>query len=302
MMINSITQLAATPPVSPQEEARLLQLIGQGRQAAALLAAVIGDNAADATALRRQVEEGQLARGTLVQANGRLVISIAARYQRLGLTMEELCQEGVIGLMRAIDKWRPGQGATRLSTYATWWIRQAIGRAVADQGRAIRLPVYQAGRLSRLRRVAARLNQENGAAASLEEIAAAANEPVETVRELWGQAQPPVSLDTPLGDDDDNTPWGEVVAGVENTPRGAETALLAAIIEQALGELSAREEAILRMRFGLAGCSPEHQTLTRIAARYDLTRERIRQIEVEALAKLRANPKVSRLAGFLENC
>jgi RNA polymerase primary sigma factor len=294
MSTNYLSQLAATPPVSPTEEQRLLQRVAQGQAAARLIAAGNDD-----AGLQRRVRAGNAARDTLVQANGRLVISVATRYRNLGLTMEELCQEGVLGLMKAIDKWKPDKGATKLSTYATWWIRQAVSRAVRDQGRTIRLPVYQTDRLYRLRKAAENLGKD-GATPTVEEIAVAAGEPVEAVTELFQRAQPPISLDAPI-DDDDDALLGDFVAAPEDAAQSAETVLLAKIIEQALGDLTAREEAILRMRFGITGCSPHHQTLVQIAVRYGLTRERIRQIEVEALEKLRVNPKIRRLAGFLDS-
>lgn len=292
MSTNYLSRLAATPPVSPTEEQRLLQRVAQGQAAARLIAAGNDD-----AGFQRRVRAGNAARDTLVQANGRLVIKIASRYQRLGLPLEDLCQEGVTGLMRAIDKWQPDKGATKLSTYATWWIRQAVVRAVHDQGRTVRLPVHQADRLHRLRRAAEELGQ-NGESPTAEEIAAATGEAVEAVRELWRWSRQPVSLDEPLDDDDDRR-RGDLAANPANTVQDAEAALLTTLLQDALGELTAREEKILRMRFGLAGCSADHQTLENISRRYGLTRERIRQIEAEALAKLRANPKVQQMAGFM---
>jgi RNA polymerase primary sigma factor len=289
--IDSVRDLGATPPVSPAEEIRLLRLMAAGQRMAR--------SGGELTAGERAaVRAGQQARQTLIQANGRLVISIAKRYRRCGLAFEDLCQEGVLGLIRAIDRFDAGKGQ-RLSTYATWWIRQNIGRAVAMHGRTIRLPIYQVDRLWRIRKAAEQFQKENGVRPSLEEIAQATGETLATVAELLQTGQPLQSLDEPVGDEEDASPFLEFIGddAQADVPRSVDRSLLVREIEAMLEELPAREANILKLRFGLR--DGHGLVLREVADRYGLTRERIRQIEVEALRKLREKG-AARLACFLE--
>ncbi len=276
-----VTILGATPPVSPEEEARLLRVMVEGRR----LAAKTGDlSPAD----RAKIRAGAQARQTLVQANGRLVISIAGKYaRRTHLPFEDLCQEGTLGLIHAIDKFEPEKG-TRLSTYATWWIRQAIGRAIFSTGRLIRLPVHLEEKVRQLSHSVNRLTQElGGRHPTVEEIAAATKQPVADVSRLLAWlTQEPVSLQAAITDADDWTLEDVVFNDSDQPETVAINRLQAEQLDALLTRcLTAREAAVVRMRFGLR--DENALKLREIADRYALTRERIRQIEAAALCKLR---------------
>lgn len=238
---------------------------------------------------RRQLEmlarDGASAKHDMVQANLRLVVSIARRYRATGIPLLDLVQEGNIGLMRAVDKfeWRKG---FKFSTYATWWIRQAIQRGIADRGRAIRLPVHVHELLVRVRRARSELEAQLGREATDEEVAKAARLPLARVRELRGLAANLLSLETPVGeageatlgefvpDEAANNQFDDVLSGI-----GREE------LDRVMSTLTEREQMILRLRFGLTGEEP--LTLEEVGRRFGLTRERIRQLEAKALAKLR---------------
>jgi RNA polymerase primary sigma factor len=221
----------------------------------------------------------------LVRSNARLIISIAKRYQNLGLPLMDLIQEGNIGLMRAIDRFEPSRGL-RLSTYATWWVRQAINRAVANQSRAIRLPAYLQDRLHKMHRVSQELEQELGHTPNDEELADSLEVTPKDVEVLRSAAVPVVSLDAPISNDDDEAPMAQL-EDTDVVPLDDLVArrILRESMERALEQLPARYAMIVRMRYGMDGDRP--RTLEDIAQKLNLSRERVRQIERDAFTRLR---------------
>lgn len=292
----SIANLAATAPVRPAEERRLIYVMLAGKKASKRLAHDSNLNREERDKLQSVKDEGIAARKTLIQANGRLVISIASKYSGHGLSLAELSQEGVLGLIRAIDKFDTSKGV-RLSTYASYWIRQSVSRAVAVQTRVIRLPVHKVDHLGKIRKVVGQLTQKLGRAPELEEIAAHTGDAPEQIHELLQDGQETLSLEEPIGDD------GATLADfVENDLTQAledqvDSSLLENEIRRALSGLTARESRIVELRYGLRDGQP--LTLQDVAERFGLTRERIRQIEKEALAKLRQPHHANRLIGFV---
>ncbi len=240
--------------------------------------------------LNVDIQAGTDAREELVRGNARLVISIAKRYQNLGLPLMDLIQEGNIGLLRAIDRFEPARGL-RLSTYATWWVRQAINRAVANQGRAIRLPAYLQDRLHKMYRVAQDLEQTLGRAPNDDELAATLEVAPEEVQSMRTAAVPVTSLDEPLSDDEDDSPLAQLEDS-EIVPLDELVArrMLREAMERALEELPARYAMIVRMRYGMDGDRP--RTLEDIAQKLNLSRERVRQIERDAFTRLRMQDDV----------
>jgi RNA polymerase nonessential primary-like sigma factor len=291
----SIANLAATAPVSPAEEKRLIEVMLEGKAAKRELARNKNLSEENRERLQKKLNEGAAARKTLIQANGRLVISIASKYTGHGLSLAELSQEGVLGLIRAIDKFDTNKGV-RLSTYASYWIRQSVSRAVAVQTRVIRLPVHKVDHLGKIKKAMGQLTQKLGRTPELEEIAAHIGDPPEQIHELLQDGQETLSLEEPIGDD------GATLADfVENDLSQAledqvDSSLLETEIRRALAGLTARESRIVELRYGLRDGQP--LTLQDVAERFGLTRERIRQIEKEALAKLRQPGQANRLSGF----
>jgi RNA polymerase sigma factor (sigma-70 family) len=290
----SIADLAATAPVSPAEEKRLIRVMIEGKDA-------ITQMQKDSTLrhdqqLKTIADEGDAARRKLIQANGRLVISIANRYTGHGLSLAELSQEGVLGLIRAIDKFDISKGV-RLSTYASYWIRQSVSRAVAVQTRVIRLPVHKVDHLGKIRKVMGQLTQSLGRAPKVEEIAAQTGDAPEQIQDLLKDGQETLSLEEPVGDD------GATLADFvendisQNLEDQVDSTLLESEIRRALSGLTARESRIVELRYGLRDGHP--LTLQDVAERFGLTRERIRQIEKEALAKLRRPDQAGRLISFV---
>jgi len=292
----SIANLAATAPVSPAEEKRLILVMVNGKEAAERLNKEDNIDTEECLRLQKEAREGAAARRTLIQSNGRLVISIASKYTGHGLSLAELSQEGVLGLIRAIDKFDTSKGV-RLSTYASYWIRQSVSRAVAVQTRVIRLPVHKVDHLGKIKKVMGQLTQQLGRAPELEEIAAVTGDDPQQIYDLLQDGQDTLSLEEPVGDD------GATLADfVENDLTQAledqvDSTLLEGEIRSALSGLTARESRIVELRYGLRDGQP--LTLQDVAERFGLTRERIRQIEKEALAKLRKPHHASRLIGFV---
>jgi len=270
--------------LTKDDEVHLARLMEAGQAAATALAA--GDvPPAQQAALRREVRRGEAAQRRFVESNLRLVVSIAKRYQASGLPLLDLVQEGNLGLMHAVEKfdWRKG---FKFSTYATWWIRQAITRGIANTGRTIRLPVHAGDVLVRLQRARTRLESELGRPPTEAELAVDADLPVERVRDALRAAVEPISLSEPLREDSESE-LGDVVEDTW-TPSPLEqaaAALLPGDVQRLLDGLDPRERDVLRLRYGLDRGEP--RTLEEVGAAFGLTRERIRQIEGRALGKLR---------------
>jgi len=280
-------QMAQEPLLTAQDEIDLAKRIERGRKAKERIERpdAISKSARWFHHIQRLIFDGQAAREHLGRANTRLVVSIAKRYMGQGLPFPDLIQEGNVGLMRAVDKYDYRRG-NRFSTYATWWIRQAITRALAQKTRTIRIPLHMTERIRQMYRVAQDLEQNKGRRPTPEEIAKEMDLPSEAVRGMMDASQHAIALERPVGEDGDSE-FGDFIEDQE-TPSPVESAtqhLLEETIEEVLSELTPRQSHILRLRFGLGGGEPH--TLEEIANKFGLSRERIRQLEKEALRRLR---------------
>ncbi len=292
-------EIRPIPLLTAEQEVELAKRIEAGEEAARRLRSVEGEqlDPAECEKLRRQLEDGEEARHILIQSNSRLVISIAKKYTGQGVPFLDLIQEGNLGLMKAAEKFDHRLG-NRFSTYATWWIRQSITRALADQGRTIRVPVHMNDRIRRVYGVAQSLEQELERKPSPEEIAREMGLSPRQVKQALRASHRPLSLEKPVGEEGDSE-LGQFVED-DRAPDPVEEASLFMLredVEELLHSLTPREERILRMRYGLGGT--KRHTLKQVGKKFGLTRERIRQIEQEALRKLRHPRRSSKLRSYL---
>jgi RNA polymerase primary sigma factor len=297
-----LKEIGRVPLLNARQEVVLAKQIEAGLEAAAKLDAALerGEllDPAEERHLQRIETVGLAAKKHLVEANLRLVISIARRYANRGMHFLDLIQEGNLGLMRAVEKFDYTKGF-KFSTYATWWIRQAVTRAIADQARTIRIPVHMVETINALVRVQRRLVQDLGREPTPEEIGAELEMPAERVREIMKLSQEPVSLETPIGEEADSQ-LGDFIEDAE-APKPADAASFTMMQEQlgrVLGSLSERERKVIELRFGLIDGKPH--TLEEVGRVFGVTRERIRQIEHKTLAKLRHPSRSSQLRDYLE--
>ena len=292
-----LREVGSVPLLTGEQEVELARQFNEGRKAQEKIDA--GDYESDdqLDLLRRQVRLGELARDHLTKANSRLVVSIAKKYMGQGVPFLDLIQEGNLGLMKAVDKFDYTRGF-KFSTYATWWIRQAVTRAIADQGRTIRVPVHMSDRIRKLYRISREMEQSLGREPSPNELASAMELSPQKIRWMLRISRRPLSLEKPVGEDgdselgsfleDDDTP---------SPPQSATHDLLRQELESALDSISPREARILRLRFGLI--DGRAHTLEELGQKFGLTRERIRQIEGEALRRLRHPSRARRLRDYL---
>jgi len=293
-----LQEIGRFPLLTPQQEVELAMQTEAGIRAEEKLETVDLLPADERLILERAVRLADRARKRLVEANLRLVVSIAKKYVGRGLGLLDLIQEGNLGLIRAVEKFDYRKGF-KFSTYATWWIRQAVTRALADQARTIRVPVHMVETINKLARAQRTLVQELGRDPTIEEVAEELELAPEKVSELRRIAQDPLSLETPLGEEDDST-LGDFVEDpdAEVPVEVASFKLLQSYLSLTLEGLNEREREVLVMRFGLA--DGKVRTLEQVGVHFNVTRERIRQIETKALAKLRQPARARKLEGYLE--
>lgn len=304
-----LKEIGKVPLLTAEEEidlARKMEAGAVAREKIALLEKRLGgadekekaELEEEIASLKGDLESGDEAKKRLAEANLRLVVSIAKRYVGRGMLFLDLIQEGNLGLIKAVEKFDYRKGY-KFSTYATWWIRQAITRAIADQARTIRIPVHMVETINKLIRVSRQLLQELGREPTPEEIAEEMNLPVERVREILKISQEPVSLETPIGEEEDSH-LGDFIQD-DNVPVPADAAAFTLLKEQlveVLGTLTEREQKVLRLRFGLD--DGRARTLEEVGKEFNVTRERIRQIEAKALRKLRHPSRSRKLKDYLD--
>ena len=302
-----LKEIGKVPLLSPDEEIQLAQALTAGNIASEKLADLkerreVGESTDDVTAeqeaaWKKDLKAGEKAKQKLAEANLRLVVSIAKRYVGRGMLFLDLIQEGNLGHIKAVEKFDYTKGF-KFSTYATWWIRQAITRAIADQARTIRIPVHMVETINKVIRVSRQLLQELGHDPTPNEIAAEMNMPVEKVREILKIAQEPVSLETPIGEEEDSH-LGDFIPdeGASEPSEAASFTLLKEQLMDVLSTLTPREEKVLKLRFGIE--DGRTRTLEEVGKEFNVTRERIRQIEAKALRKLRHPSRSKKLKDFL---
>ena len=304
-----LKEIGKVPLLSAEEEITLAQTMEAGAEAAEKIAAIEeqletaeGEEREELEKQKKELNyivlDGEDAKKKLAEANLRLVVSIAKRYVGRGMLFLDLIQEGNLGLIKAVEKFDYRKGY-KFSTYATWWIRQAITRAIADQARTIRIPVHMVETINKLIRVSRQLLQELSREPLPEEIAQVMNMPVDRVREILKISQEPVSLETPIGEEEDSH-LGDFIQD-DNVPVPADAAAFTLLKEQlveVLGTLTEREQKVLRLRFGLD--DGRARTLEEVGKVFNVTRERIRQIEAKALRKLRHPSRSRKLKDYLD--
>jgi RNA polymerase primary sigma factor len=295
-----LKEIGRVPLLTAEEEVDLAKRIEAGLTASSLL----GENGRRLPPewrlqLRRIELSGQMSKRKLVEANLRLVVSIAKRYIGRGMLFLDLIQEGNLGLIRAVEKFDYTKGY-KFSTYATWWIRQAITRAIADQARTIRIPVHMVETMNKVTRIQRQLLQESGREPTAEEVGVIMELPPEKVREIMKLAMEPVSLETPVGEEDDSS-LGDFIEDTDAVVpvEAASFMLMQEQIEGVLHTLTDREQRVIEMRFGMVDGRP--RTLEEVGAEFGVTRERIRQIESKTLSKLRHPSRAQQLRDYLQD-
>jgi RNA polymerase primary sigma factor len=294
-----LREIGRVPLLTAEDEVELAKAIEAGLFADEKLAGGQPCRGARQAELALLAAEGLRAKQRLIEANLRLVVSIAKRYVGRGMLFLDLIQEGNLGLIRAVEKFDYSKGY-KFSTYATWWIRQAITRAIADQARTIRVPVHMIEHINKVVRVSRRLVQELGREPSPEEIAIRLELPVDKIKAILKAAQEPISLDRPIGEDDDSN-LGDFIedTSVVSPAHSAASAMLRDEVNEVLKTLTPREAKVIRLRFGLTD-DANPRTLEEVGAFFNVTRERIRQIEAKALRKLRHPTRSRRLKAYTE--
>ena len=296
-----LKEIGKVPLLTADEEVTLATSMSEGNLAKERLAEIEENNehisAEEQAELETLVKQGESSKQKLAEANLRLVVSIAKRYVGRGMLFLDLIQEGNLGLIKAVEKFDYTKGY-KFSTYATWWIRQAITRAIADQARTIRIPVHMVETINKVIRVSRQLLQELGHDPSAEEISEEMNMPVDKVREILKIAQEPVSLETPIGEEEDSH-LGDFIPdeGASEPSEAASFTLLKEQLVDVLSTLTPREEKVLKLRFGIE--DGRTRTLEEVGKEFNVTRERIRQIEAKALRKLRHPSRSKKLKDFL---
>ena len=296
-----LKEIGKVPLLTADEEIHLATAMSAGNAAKERMAAAEKEGEVipeeELAALKKDMKQGEKAKQKLAEANLRLVVSIAKRYVGRGMLFLDLIQEGNLGLIKAVEKFDYTKGY-KFSTYATWWIRQAISRAIADQARTIRIPVHMVETINKVIRMSRQLMQELGHDPSPEEISEEMGMPVDKVREILKIAQEPVSLETPIGEEEDSH-LGDFIPdeGVSEPSEAASFTLLKEQLVDVLSTLTPREEKVLKLRFGIE--DGRTRTLEEVGKEFNVTRERIRQIEAKALRKLRHPSRSKKLKDFL---
>ncbi|MEJ2856940.1 MULTISPECIES: sigma-70 family RNA polymerase sigma factor [unclassified Saccharothrix] len=288
--------IGKTALLTAAEEVELAKRIEAGVFAQHMLETAANLSATRKGELRQLIRDGHVAKNHLLEANLRLVVSLAKRYTGRGMPLLDLIQEGNLGLIRAVEKFDYTKGF-KFSTYATWWIRQAITRGMADQGRTIRLPVHLVEQVNKLARIKRDLHQQLGREATHDELAKESGLTPDKVADLLDHARDPVSLDMPVGTEED-APLGDFIEDSDATD--AESAVISGLLQddlrRVLATLEPREQAVIRLRYGLEDGQP--RTLDQIGKQFNLSRERVRQIEREVMAKLRQGERAAKLRAY----